>query len=65
MRWYGFVGAVVVLIGAVWLLQGIGVLQGSVMSGQGLWVVVGAAAVVLGASLLYLGVPRRGPASRV
>ncbi len=65
MRWYGILGAVLVLVGAVWLLQGIGVLQGSVMTGQMLWVVVGAVALVLGGGLVYLAVPRRGTASRV
>ena len=65
MRWYGIVGAVVALVGVVWLLQGIGLLQGSVMSGQSLWVVVGALALVVGAILLYLGVTRGNTASRV
>jgi drug/metabolite transporter (DMT)-like permease len=65
MRWYGLVGAVLVLVGVVWLLQGVGLLQGSVMTGQTLWVVVGAVALVLGGGLLYLAVPRRGTESRV
>ncbi len=65
MRWFGFVGAVLVLVGLVWFLQGIGVLQGSMMTGQSLWLIVGAVAFVLGAVLVYLGIPRRGTASRV
>ncbi len=65
MRWYGLIGAILVLVGAIWLLQGVGVLQGSVMTGQSLWVVVGAVALVLGAGLVYLAFPRRGTASRV
>ncbi len=64
MRWYGILGAVLVLVGAVWLLQGAGVLQGSVMTGQMLWVIVGAVSLVVGAGLVYLSVPRRGTASR-
>ncbi len=64
MRWYGLVGAVLVLVGAVWLLQGIGLLHGSVMTGQLLWVIVGAVALVLGAVLLYLSSARRGTARR-
>jgi drug/metabolite transporter (DMT)-like permease len=65
VRWYGIVGAVLVLVGAVWLLQGVGLLQGSVMTGQILWVLVGAVALILGAALVYLGIPRREGASRV
>jgi hypothetical protein len=65
VRWYSLVGAVLVLVGAVWFLQGVGVLQGSVMTGQSLWLVVGAVAFVLGVVLVYLGISRRGTASRV
>ncbi len=64
MRWFGILGAILALVGAVWLLQGIGLLQGSVMTGQTLWVIVGAVALILGAGLLYLAVPRKGTASR-
>ena len=45
-------GVVIALVGLVWLLQGIGVLPGSVMSGSAFWAVVGAALVVGGALLL-------------
>ena len=64
MRWYGIVGAVMALVGAVWLLQGIGLLRGSVMTGQSLWVVVGAAALLVGGALLYLSIFRRSAATR-
>ncbi len=64
MRWYGIPGAVLALVGAVWLLQGVGVLQGSVMTGQTLWVIVGAVALVLGVGLIYAALPRRHAASR-
>jgi hypothetical protein len=46
------VGVILVLIGAVWFFQGIGVIHGSFMTGEGLWAVIGAVAIFLGASLL-------------
>lgn len=42
------------LVGAVWLLQGINVLPGSAMSGDPFWAQVGAVLVVLGLGTLYL-----------
>lgn len=43
---------VLILIGAVWILQGINVLPGSFMTGQRQWAVYGAVAVVGGVVLL-------------
>jgi hypothetical protein len=45
------VGIVVGLVGLVWLLQGIGVLGGSFMSGSSLWATIGLVFVVGGAWL--------------
>ena len=45
-------GVRMVLIGAIWLLQGINLLKGSPMTGQTRWVVIGAAVVVAGLVLL-------------
>ena len=45
-------GALAVLMGAVWFLQGISVLPGSFMTGQTRWAVYGAITVVLGVLLL-------------
>ena len=42
------------LVGTIWLLQGINVLPGSVMSGDPFWAQVGAVLVVLGLGALYL-----------
>lgn len=54
------VGAIIVLVGLVWTLQGIGVLQGSVMSGSMLWAVVGPIVAIVGLILLFgFGVRRR------
>ena len=51
-------GALLVLIGGVWILQGINVLPGSFMTGQTRWAVNGAVAAVVGIVLLV--VARRG-----
>lgn len=48
------VGALMILMGAVWLAQGIGILPGSFMSGQIFWAVMGAVSMAVGA-LLVLG----------
>ncbi len=45
-------GALAVLMGAVWFLQGINVLPGSFMTGQIRWAVYGALAIVLGVMIL-------------
>ena len=41
-------GALAVLMGTIWVLQGMNVLPGSFMSGQVRWAVYGAIAIVLG-----------------
>lgn len=45
-------GVLLVIIGVVWILQGINVLPGSFMTGQKQWAVYGAIAVVIGVVLL-------------
>ncbi|WP_406830725.1 hypothetical protein ABEG17_17260 [Pedococcus sp. KACC 23699] len=49
-------GVFLVLIGAVWFLQGIDVLGGSVMSGVTMWAVIGPIVAVGGAVLVVNGV---------
>jgi hypothetical protein len=52
------VGVVLVLIGAVWLVQGLGLVPtGSFMDGQGVWAVIGAVCMVGG--LIALSRSRR------
>ncbi len=41
-------GGLCILVGGVWMLQGIGVLPGSFMSGQMQWAYNGAVAVAVG-----------------
>jgi hypothetical protein len=45
-------GVVLALIGAVWTLQGAGLLGGSFMTGSRLWLVIGLVALVAGVWLL-------------
>ena len=53
-------GALLVLTGGVWILQGIGVLPGSFMTGQRRWATYGAIAAALGIALL-IGARRGQP----
>jgi hypothetical protein len=45
-------GVLLALMGAVWFLQGINILPGSLMSGQSQWVVYGAIAAIVGIALV-------------
>ncbi|TMC31499.1 MAG: hypothetical protein E6I84_07805 [Chloroflexi bacterium] len=51
-------GVIGLLVGAVWILQGVGVLPGSFMSGQRLWLVIGVIVAVIGLALTYRGLRR-------
>lgn len=55
-------GVVLVLTGAVWLGQGLRLIQGSSMTGSTFWAVVGALCAAGG--LLLLGWPWRQPRER-
>jgi hypothetical protein len=48
-------GGLMVLVGGVWLLQGIGILPGSFMTGQPFWAVMGAIFLAVGALLVLAG----------
>jgi hypothetical protein len=52
------VGVLLLLLGGVWTLQGLDVLQGGAMSGVTLWAIVGPIVCVVGIVLLALGVRR-------
>jgi hypothetical protein len=55
------VGLLLVLVGAVWALQGVGVIGGSGMTGSTRWLVIGLVLVVAG---LVLVARRRAPRGR-
>lgn len=49
------VGGLMDLVGVVWLLQGVGVLPGSFMTGQLFWAVMGVILLVVGSLLIFAG----------
>jgi len=53
------VGVIISLIGLVWLLQGVGFLPGSVMSGSQFWADAGAFVLVVGLLVIGVGLIRR------
>lgn len=53
------VGVLVGLVGAVFFLQGVNVLPGSVMTGDPKWAVIGGVMVVVGVGAVVFGL--RGP----
>lgn len=60
MKLFGTIaGALLMLIGLVWILQGANILLGSVMSGQSQWLYIGIVVAVVGAGLIYFA--RRRP----
>ena len=62
MRTFSFIiGLLAILAGAVWTLQGVGVLPGSFMSSNPTWVVIGLATALVGLALV-LWSRRRPPA---
>ena len=46
------IGVLLVLMGGVWILQGINILPGSFMTGQTKWAIYGAIALLAGVGLL-------------
>jgi drug/metabolite transporter (DMT)-like permease len=48
----GIAGVVLCLVGAVWILQGTGAMQGSGMSGHGQFTILGVVLAVVGLALL-------------
>ena len=56
------VGIVVIVVGAVWVGQGLGYLPGSFMTGNRTWFWIGAACVLAGLALLFASRrPSAGP----
>jgi hypothetical protein len=52
-------GAIMAVVGAVWTLQGLGYLKGSVMTGVEIWAVIGPLVAGFGVALVYVGLRRR------
>ena len=58
------VGGVMLLLGGVWTAQGLGWLDGSAMSGEETWAIVGPVVAGLGVALMIVGAQRRGGQDR-
>ncbi len=54
------IGLLMLLVGVIWILQGINILPGSFMTGDPFWAVMGLLCVGLGGFLLYRGLGRHG-----
>ena len=54
------VAVLVILIGGVFLGQGVGLIPGSFMTGSSTWAVIGAVMVVAGVGALFLAARRGG-----
>ncbi|MCW2739123.1 hypothetical protein [Nocardioides sp.] len=52
-------GAIMLLMGAVWTFQGLGYIEGSPMTDQTLWAVLGPILAGLGVALILVAVRRR------
>ncbi len=53
------VGAILDLLGTIWILQGLNILPGSFMTGQPFWAGAGLVVMIAGMALLILGVRRK------
>jgi hypothetical protein len=52
-------GALLVLVGLVWIGQGLGYVKGSFMTGAMVWAWIGAGTAVVGAAMISLSLRRR------
>jgi hypothetical protein len=58
------VGAGLIVIGAVWVLQGYGTITGSFMTGSPMWMWIGVACVAAGLALIVAARSSGGPGPR-
>ena len=47
------IGALMILVGLVWTLQGLGYLEGSPMTGETMWAIIGPVVAGLGVALVW------------
>ena len=52
-------GAILIIVGAIWTFQGLGYLEGSPMTDQTIWAVLGPLLAGLGVGLVLVAVRRR------
>ncbi len=53
-------GLLMIGVGVLWTLQGLGYVEGSSMTGEDQWAVIGPAVAGLGVALTWVAVTRRG-----
>jgi hypothetical protein len=53
------VGALIAIVGAVWIGQGVGWIEGSFMTGDAWWAVIGAVCLVAGLALVAVALRAR------
>jgi hypothetical protein len=53
------IGALLILVGAVWFLQGINIIPGSFMTGQTKWAAYGVMTIIAGLFLILAGRTKR------
>lgn len=58
------VGIVLLLLGLLWILQGLAVIKGGFMSGNKTFFAIGLLLAIAGIALLYSAVRRNAPARR-
>ena len=56
------IGVLMLLVGGIWLLQGIGILLGSIMSRQPFWAIMGLIMIICGGITCFFGL-RSKPAN--
>ena len=49
------VGGLMALVGGVWIVQGVGILPGSFMTGEPFWAIMGVLVLIAGALLILSG----------
>ncbi|WP_314503574.1 hypothetical protein [uncultured Microbacterium sp.] len=57
-------GVILSVVGLIWTLQGVGILGGSVMSGESLWAIIGPIVLLVGVGLIIVGMSRRRDRTR-
>ncbi len=53
-----FTGIILILVGALWILQGIGIVGGSFMTGRSEWLYIGIVTAAVGLALFAWAVSR-------
>ena len=48
------IAVVLLVVGGVWFFQGVGVIEGSFMTGEALWAVIGVVCIAAGAALFLI-----------